>query len=66
MNFQEALSYYKTGRAIARALGVTDGRVSQLKSDGGFSYPVQCVLEKHSGGALVARREDEPQTAKSA
>lgn len=60
MTYEQALSHFKTGRAIAKALGVSPGRISQCKADGGFSYQHQCVLEKESSGALVARAEDEP------
>lgn len=63
MTFDEALAHFNTGKSIADALGVSSGRVSQCRAAGGFSYPMQCVLEKESGGALVARREDEPVTA---
>lgn len=66
MTFLDALSYYKTSRAIGDALGLSKGRVSQMKSDGGFSYPIQCVLEKDTGGKLIARREDEPSASQSA
>jgi hypothetical protein len=62
MTFDEALAYYGTSRAISQALGMSDARVSQMKSSGGFSYPIQCVLEKDSGGNLIARREDDPAT----
>ncbi|WP_080637255.1 hypothetical protein [Pseudomonas putida] len=60
MTFDEALSHFRTGRAIGDALGVSSSRVSQCRSAGGFSYPMQCVLEKESGGALMARRQDVP------
>jgi hypothetical protein len=60
MTFDEALKYFGTGRAIGDALAVTSSRVSQCRSAGGFSYPMQCVLEKESGGNLTARREDDP------
>lgn len=60
MTYQEALAHFGTGRAIARGLGVSAGRISQCKAAGGFSYPQQCVLEKASLGALVARHGDEP------
>lgn len=63
MTFDQAFDYFKTGSAIADALGVSDGRVSQCKAKGGFSYPMQCVLEKESGGKLKARREDCPASA---
>jgi hypothetical protein len=66
MTFKEAIDFYKTNRAISEALGVSDSRVSQIKAEGGFSYTTQCVLEKHSGGVLIARREDAPGTCKSA
>ncbi|WP_080900576.1 hypothetical protein [Pseudomonas amygdali] len=55
MTFNEALKYFGTGRAIGDALAVTSSRVSQCRTAGGFSYPMQCVLEKESSGALVAR-----------
>ncbi len=61
MNYEQALTHFGTGRAIAKALGVSPGRISQCKSEGGFSYQHQCVLEKASSGALQAREEDEPQ-----
>lgn len=60
MTYQEALAHFGTGRAIADELGLTPGRISQCKAAGGFSYQQQCVLEKASGGAVVARQEDEP------
>ena len=60
MTYDEALAHFKTGRAIAEALGVSPGRVSQCKTAGGFSFQQQCVLEKSSGGVLSARPEDEP------
>ncbi|WDH25014.1 hypothetical protein [Pseudomonas chlororaphis] len=63
MTYDEALAHFSTGRAIGDALGVTGSRVSQCRTAGGFSYPMQCVLEKESGGALVAKREDDPSQA---
>ncbi|MFJ4589088.1 hypothetical protein ACIP1Z_17580 [Pseudomonas moraviensis] len=60
MTYDEALKHYRTGRAIGEALRVTGSRVSQCRTAGGFSYPMQCVLEKESGGALIAKLEDEP------
>lgn len=66
MTYQEALDYYGSNRALCEALGVSDGRGSQIKAAGGFSYPMQCVLEKDSGGKLIARREDEPHRPETA
>jgi hypothetical protein len=63
MTFDEALKYFRTGRAIGHVLRVTGSRVSQCRTAGGFSYPMQCVLEKESAGELVARREDDPAQA---
>ncbi|CEL28679.1 hypothetical protein [Pseudomonas fluorescens] len=63
MTYDEALKHFRTGRAIGDALRVTGSRVSQCRTAGGFSYPMQCVLEKESGGTLVARREDDPAEA---
>ena len=60
MTYQEALEHFRSGRAIAAALSLTPGRVSQCKSAGGFSFQQQCVLEKASEGALSARQEDVP------
>lgn len=60
MTFDEALKHFRTGRATGNALGVSSSRVSQCRAAGGFSYPMQCVLEKESGGALVAQRQDVP------
>ena len=60
MTYVEALTHFGTGRAIGDALGVTGSRVSQCRTTGGFSYPMQCVLEKESGGVLIAKREDDP------
>ncbi|KAF4558212.1 hypothetical protein TCK1_1123 [Pseudomonas monteilii] len=60
MTFDEALNHFRTGRAIGEALGVSSSRVSQCRAAGGFSYPMQCVLEKESDGKLVARRQDVP------
>jgi len=62
MNFEQALMYFGTARSIAQALRVSPGRVSQCKAAGGFSYPMQCVLEKASGGALQAFEFDAPST----
>ena len=66
MSFDQALKVYKTQKAIADALRLSNARVSQCKSEGGFSYPLQCVLEKDSGGVLVARRTDEPKAQPTA
>lgn len=60
MTFDEALAFFGSGRAIGDALGVSRGRVSQCRAAGGFSYPMQCVLEKESRRKLIAKREDEP------
>ena len=60
MTYDEALKHFRTGRAIGDALRVSGSRVSQCRAAGGFSYPMQCVLEKESGGALVAKRADDP------
>lgn len=60
MTYDEAVAHFGSGRAIAKALGVSPGRISQLKTAGGFSYQQQCVLEKASGGAVVASQETEP------
>lgn len=60
MTYDQALEHFGTGRAIGAALGVTGSRVSQCRTAGGFSYPVQCVLEKESGGKLTASRLDDP------
>lgn len=60
MTYQEAHDHFGSGRAIATALSLTPGRVSQCKAMGGFSYQQQCVLEKAAGGALAARQEDVP------
>lgn len=63
MTYDEALKHFGTGRAIGEALGVTSSRVSQCRTTGGFSYPMQCVLEKESRGALIAKRDDDPALA---
>ena len=60
MTYDEALKHFRTGRAIGNALRVSGSRVSQCRASGGFSYPMQCVLEKESAGALVAKRADDP------
>ncbi|NWD49048.1 hypothetical protein [Pseudomonas gingeri] len=60
MTYDQALKYFGTPGAIGKALRVTRSRVSQCRSAGGFSYPMQCVLEKESGGSLVAHRDDDP------
>lgn len=60
MTYDEALKHFGTGRAIGDALGVSSSRVSQCRTTGGFSYPMQCVLEKESRGVLLAKREDDP------
>lgn len=63
MTYDEALKHFGTGRAIGAALGVSRSRVSQCRTTGGFSYPMQCVLEKESRGVLIAKREDDPAQA---
>lgn len=63
MTFEEALGFYKTNKAIGRALGLSDGRISQCKKEGGFAYPEQCVLEKDSKGKLMASKQDAPSIA---
>lgn len=60
MTYDQALKFFGSGRSIGEALGVSGGRVSQCRSSGGFSYPMQCVLEKESRGQLIARRSDDP------
>lgn len=60
MTYDDALKLFGSGKAIADALGVTRSRVSQCRATGGFSYPMQCVLEKESGGRLIASRQDIP------
>lgn len=62
MTYEQALAHYKTATAIAKALRLSCGRVTQFKDAGGFSYPTQCVLEKHSKRKLTARYEDVPAT----
>lgn len=63
MTYDDALKHFRTGKAIGDALGVTGSRVSQCRAAGGFSYPMQCVLEKESDGALKAVRSDDPTQA---
>lgn len=60
MTYDEALKHFGTGRAIGDALDVSSSRVSQCRAAGGFSYPMQCVLEKESSGVLIAKRQDDP------
>ncbi|MED5607815.1 hypothetical protein VV867_08955 [Pseudomonas sp. JH-2] len=62
MTYEQALTHFKTGRAIADALGLSAGRISQCKAAGGFSYQQQCVLEKYSAGKLLASHDDVPGT----
>lgn len=66
MTYEEARIHYRTNKAIAEALGVSESRVSQCKAAGGFSYPMQCVLEKASAGKLTADRKDDPAVHKTA
>lgn len=63
MTYDEALKHFGTGRAIGDVLDVSGSRVSQCRTAGGFSYPMQCVLEKESAGALIAKRDDDPAQA---
>lgn len=60
MTYEDALKHFLSGKAIGDALGVTRSRVSQCRAAGGFSYPMQCVLEKESDGQLKADRADDP------
>ncbi|MBJ2237035.1 hypothetical protein [Pseudomonas paracarnis] len=68
MTYDQALQFFGTPGAIGDVLNVTRSRVSQCRSAGGFSYPMQCVLEKESAGKLNASRLDDPasSTKKSA
>lgn len=63
MTFEDAMKHFGSGKAIGDALGVSRSRVSQCRSAGGFSYPMQCVLEKASEGAVQASRSDDPATS---
>lgn len=63
MTYDQALAFFGSGRAIGKVLSVSGSRVSQCHSAGGFSYPMQCVLEKESRGKLIADREDDPSFA---
>lgn len=63
MTYEDALKHFGSGKAISDALGVTRSRVSQCRTAGGFSYPMQCVLEKESNGAVAASRDDDPSQA---
>ena len=60
MTYDQALKFFGSGRSIGDALGVSGSRVSQCRSAGGFSYQLQCVLEKESAGKLTACRSDDP------
>jgi hypothetical protein len=60
MTYEEAVQFYGSPRSVGAVLGVSGSRISQRKAAGGFSYQAQCVLEKESGGKLIARREDDP------
>ena len=66
MTFDEALKFFGSGKAIGDALGVSGSRVSQCRTSGGFSYPMQCVLEKESDGLLIAKRQDVPGSEQAA
>ncbi len=66
MTYEEAQRHFGSNKAIADALGVSKGRVSQCKAAGGFSYPMQCVLEKASSGKLSADRKDDPSAGRTA
>ena len=63
MTYDQALVFFGSGRAVGKVLSVSGSRVSQCRSAGGFSYPMQCVLEKESHGRLLADREDDPSFA---
>lgn len=60
MTFEEAINYFGTAREIAKVLRKSPGRISHFKAAGGFPYELQCVLEKHSNGALTASLDHEP------
>lgn len=60
MTYDQALKFFGSGRSIGDALGVSGSRVSQCRTAGGFSYQLQCVLEKESAGKLTACRSDDP------
>jgi hypothetical protein len=60
MTYDQALKFFGSGRSIGDALGVSGSRVSQCRAAGGFSYQLQCVLEKESAGKLTACRSDDP------
>jgi hypothetical protein len=60
MTFADALDFFDTNQALSKALGVSRSRVSQLKSEGGFSYSLQCVLEVATNGRLKACKSHAP------
>lgn len=65
MTFDQALKFFRSGSAIALALGLSRGRASQMRAAGGFSYAQQCVLEKASNGRLKASEADVPGRSKA-
>lgn len=59
MTFDDALAYYKSGKAIAKALSLSPARVTYIKQSGFIPYRDQCVLEIDSKRKLRARKEDD-------
>lgn len=55
MKFEQVKEYYKTYRAIALALGVTEQTVRNWK-DSGIPYLPQLALEKLTEGKLKAEK----------
>lgn len=57
MKFEQVKEYYKTYRAIALALGVTEQTVRNWK-DSGIPYLPQLALENLTEGKLKAEKGD--------
>jgi len=58
MDRESAIKHYGTARALARALGVSEGAVSQWKA---VPRLRQYQLEVMTGGALRAERQEPPE-----
>lgn len=52
MNFKQAVNFYKTQTALAAALGVTPGLISQWKTSGGIPELYQWKIHGLTNGEL--------------
>ncbi len=58
MKVTEAINYFGSAAKLARALGVGPASVTYWKNTGHITYKQQARLEKLTGGALMADKDE--------